>query len=229
MGKYEPLGQFLRQQDALYVPMRFAEIERLLGSKLPASSKEHRAWWSNNPSNNVMTRQWLDAGYETEAVDLAAEKLVFRKVKNGKPAWRHPSGSSKSGGGGKYRALGTYLRAQGHDAIPMTFEEIEEIVGFDLPASKVYPAWWSNNPNNNTMTKEWLDAGYQTESVDTAGEKLVFKRSSTRRRDIDEGVSDEDLPDHPIWGSMAGTIKVMPGVDLTEPMEFEWGGKLYNE
>lgn len=42
-------------------------------------------------------------------------------------------------------------------------------------------------------------------------------------------VDDEDLPDHPIWGSMAGTIRVMPGVDLTAPMEFEWGGKLYHE
>jgi transcriptional regulator with XRE-family HTH domain len=40
---------------------------------------------------------------------------------------------------------------------------------------------------------------------------------------------DDDLPDHPIWGAMEGTIKVMPGVDLTAPMEFEWGGKLYNE
>lgn len=40
---------------------------------------------------------------------------------------------------------------------------------------------------------------------------------------------DQDLPDHPIWGSMAGTITIMPGVDLTAPMEFEWGGKLYNE
>lgn len=40
---------------------------------------------------------------------------------------------------------------------------------------------------------------------------------------------DQDLPDHPIWGSMAGTITVMPGVDLTAPMEFEWGEKLHNE
>ncbi|SMC60120.1 helix-turn-helix transcriptional regulator [Rhizobium sp. RU36D] len=40
---------------------------------------------------------------------------------------------------------------------------------------------------------------------------------------------DQDLPDHPIWGSMAGTITVMPGVDLTAPMEFEWGQTLYNE
>ena len=34
---------------------------------------------------------------------------------------------------------------------------------------------------------------------------------------------------HPAFGCMKGTITIMPGVDLTEPMEFEWGGKLYNE
>lgn len=44
-------------------------------------------------------------------------------------------------------------------------------------------------------------------------------------KDVDE----DELPDHPIWGSMAGTVTIMPGVDLTAPMDFEWGGKLYNE
>lgn len=80
MGKYEPLGRYLQGQSRAHVPMTFKEIERILGSPLPAS-KEHRAWWSNNPSNNVMTKQWLDAGYETEQVDIEGQKLVFRKVK----------------------------------------------------------------------------------------------------------------------------------------------------
>jgi hypothetical protein len=78
MGKYEPLGVFLRSQKQARIPMTFAQIERILKAKLPMSKKQ-RAWWSNNPDNNVMTREWLDAGFETEAVDLAAEKLVFRK------------------------------------------------------------------------------------------------------------------------------------------------------
>ncbi|MGV3548889.1 helix-turn-helix domain-containing protein [Rhizobium sp.] len=36
---------------------------------------------------------------------------------------------------------------------------------------------------------------------------------------------------HPIFGCMKGTITVMPGVDLTAPMDWdvEWGEKLYNE
>jgi transcriptional regulator with XRE-family HTH domain len=32
---------------------------------------------------------------------------------------------------------------------------------------------------------------------------------------------------HPVFGCMKGTLTVMPGVDLTEPMEFEWSDALY--
>lgn len=229
MGKYEPLGQFLRNQAKLYVPMSFAEIEEILGAKLP-SSKKQRAWWSNNPSNNVMTRQWLDAGYETESVDLTGEKLVFRKKKlrGGLARDQSTKSAGKTGSVSKYEPLGVYLKQQVNDFIPMTFTEIEAIIGTKLPESKIYPAWWSNNPSNNTMTSQWLMAGYQTESVDIAGEKLVFKKSKVMADSL-EDLKDEDLPDHPIFGCMAGTITVMPGVDLTEPMDFGWGGKLYNE
>ena len=79
MGKYEPLGQFLRKQKRHRIQMSFDEIERLIGGKLPKSSKAHRAWWSNNPTNNVMTKEWLDAGFETADVELVAERLVFQK------------------------------------------------------------------------------------------------------------------------------------------------------
>ncbi len=80
MGKYEPLGDFLRSQKLERISMTFGEIERILKAKLP-DSKKHRAWWSNNPDNNVMTREWLEAGYETESVDIASGKLVFRRNK----------------------------------------------------------------------------------------------------------------------------------------------------
>jgi hypothetical protein len=87
MGKYEPLEEFLGTQTRDRIPMTFSEIERILKSKLPVS-KKHRAWWSNNPDNNVMTRAWLAAGYETEAVDIASGKLVFRRVKKMESAVR---------------------------------------------------------------------------------------------------------------------------------------------
>ncbi len=80
MGKYEPLGQFLRKQKRDRVPMTFAEIEKILNAKLPAS-KSSRAFWSNNPDNNVMTRVWVEAGFETEDVSPQSASLVFHRKK----------------------------------------------------------------------------------------------------------------------------------------------------
>lgn len=79
MSKYDPLGTYLRRQRQSEVPMTFREIERITGTKLPASAK-YRAWWSNNDFNNVMTKVWLEAGFKTEQVDLASGRLVFRRI-----------------------------------------------------------------------------------------------------------------------------------------------------
>lgn len=79
MSKYEPLTQFLSAQRAQEVPMSFSEIERVLGFPLPEKASGIRAWWSNNPSNNVMTKAWLAAGFITERVDMGSRRLVFRK------------------------------------------------------------------------------------------------------------------------------------------------------
>ena len=87
MSKYDPLLSYLSQSDDDAVPMGFSEIEHVLGFELPPSSRRQRAWWSNNPTNNVMTRAWLDAGFETANVDMAGEKLMFRKMR---PAAKKP-------------------------------------------------------------------------------------------------------------------------------------------
>ena len=79
-SKYRPLTAHLAEQRSQSVPMSFAEIERVLGAKLPPSAASHRAWWSNNPNNNVMTRAWLDAGFQSERVDIEARRLVFKRV-----------------------------------------------------------------------------------------------------------------------------------------------------
>ena len=81
MSKYEPLGEYLKNQGKELVPMTFTEIERVTGVKLPPSATKHRPWWSNNASNSVLTKVWLDAGYESEQVDMERRKLVFRRVR----------------------------------------------------------------------------------------------------------------------------------------------------
>lgn len=97
MGKYEPLGQFLRNQRTAEVPLTFREIEKITGVKLPPKAQHHRAWWSNNPDNNVMTRVWLAAGFESAQVDMEGRKLVFRRVGDAPDT---PSGQSGPKGPG---------------------------------------------------------------------------------------------------------------------------------
>ena len=80
--KYEPLTEFLRRQSHAVVRMSFAEIERVIGAKLPPSATHHRAWWSNNAQNNVMTKAWKDAGFESEDVDMGRRRVAFRRVRS---------------------------------------------------------------------------------------------------------------------------------------------------
>ena len=118
---------------------------------------------------------------------------------------------------GKYEPLGRYLSAQKSDRVPMTFTEIERILKAPLPRSKEQRAWWSNNPHNNVMTKEWLGAGYETEQVDIAGQRLVFRRKKGSH-------ANENPPARaPIFGCMKGLMTIEEGYDITAPMELEEG------
>jgi len=85
-SKYAPLESHLRDSGRARVPMTFSEIEHLLGARLPPAALRHRALWSNNAGNWVMTKAWLAAGYETEKVDMKGRKLVFRKTATHAPA-----------------------------------------------------------------------------------------------------------------------------------------------
>ena len=85
MSRYDGLAAFLKTQNEERIPMTFADIERVTKTKLPPSAHKHRPWWSNNPNNSVMTRVWLDAGFKSEQVNMAGQKLVFRRVAGGKP------------------------------------------------------------------------------------------------------------------------------------------------
>ena len=120
----------------------------------------------------------------------------------------------------KYEPLGAFLKTQKFQSVPMTFAEIERVLKFKLPASKRYPAWWSNNPSNNVMTQLWLDAGFETESVDTRGEKLVFRRkASTAKHPMPA-----EKKRKTIFGCMKGLMTIEAGYDFTQPLDEDWYG-----
>jgi hypothetical protein len=84
-GKYSALTRHLAELDASRVSLTFAEIEAILGEPLPGSARSHRPWWANSGRGHVQARGWLDAGYQSEQVDLAAERLVFVRLNAVRP------------------------------------------------------------------------------------------------------------------------------------------------
>lgn len=120
----------------------------------------------------------------------------------------------------KYVDLGNYLRKQDLERIPMTFSQIERIIGSKLPASARYRAWWSNNDFNSVMTKVWKEAGFESEQVDMAGRKLVFRRI---RKPSQPAPSGEAKPFHPLAGLLRDVTHVASDTDLTAPADPDWG------
>lgn len=97
MSKYSPLEKFLSRSGGEFVPMQFSDIEDVLGFQLPPSARNHRAWWSNNTSNGVMTNAWLSAGYRSGKVDMEGERLVFRRVCRAPDIGRHDDVTNANG------------------------------------------------------------------------------------------------------------------------------------
>jgi len=126
----------------------------------------------------------------------------------------------------KYEPLSQFLDTLERPAHRMSFSEIERIVGFRLPKSAYeHQAWWSNNETGHSHARAWLASGWRTEAVDLKRRQVTFERHT--RSPSQSG----DRPRDP-WGCMAGTITIMPGVDLTEPTGAIWNaqeGRLLNE
>lgn len=126
---------------------------------------------------------------------------------------------------GKYDPLTRYLADKRTKEVPMTFAEIERVLGARLPASKQYPAWWSNNASNNVMTRAWLEAGFQTERVDIGGERLVFRRVGGAKGGGFTLQAERPNILERIRARLGGTVTIPPGVDLTEPTGEVWGAE----
>src|SRR5436309_2464484 len=82
MGKYEPLEHFLKKQRTKRWRVAFREIEAMLGFKLPQSAFKYPAWWSNDATGHSHAKAWLDAGWRTEEVDVAARKVTLVRNEN---------------------------------------------------------------------------------------------------------------------------------------------------
>jgi hypothetical protein len=75
MSKYVKLTFYLAGLDAGIWETTFEEVEQVLGFSLPASARQHQAWWANQMRSQSLS--WQGAGWKTASVDLATERLTF--------------------------------------------------------------------------------------------------------------------------------------------------------
>lgn len=86
-SRYDALAEHLQQQSGTRYTMSFADIERVIGHKLPPSSKPNhrgfRTWWYNDhspTSRHVQARcGWIAAGWEVDSLDPVLGTVTFRR------------------------------------------------------------------------------------------------------------------------------------------------------
>jgi transcriptional regulator with XRE-family HTH domain len=75
---------------------------------------------------------------------------------------------------GKYAALRERLESSASEAVTMTFEQLEKLVGGLPPSAVNHRAWWGNHAGN-LQAKAWLGAGYVAEP-EVARRRVTFRK-----------------------------------------------------
>lgn len=102
----------------------------------------------------------------------------------------------------KYTPLKHYLARHATREAPLTFSEVENILGFSLPRSaRTHAPWWANETSGgHVQARAWMDAGWRTSRVDIPAQKVTFIRA--------EGGVDE--AGAPFRGADQSVIKLPP-------------------
>ena len=77
----------------------------------------------------------------------------------------------------KYKALSEFLYESWKKRIVLTYEQLEDILGFALPASAhtLPQSYWANT-EYHTYAKSWLALGYKAK-VNVASKSVMFERN----------------------------------------------------
>ena len=83
----------------------------------------------------------------------------------------------------KYDPLRDYLKSQKHEELVLSFEEIEDILGFALPRAAYRAEWWfDDTPEHPKLQRQAVrDAGYDARRLGGVN-KVHFRRMSANLR-----------------------------------------------
>jgi DNA-binding transcriptional regulator YiaG len=82
-SKYQPLLEYLQNNNSPEITLAFTEIEQLIANALPDSARKQRRWWGNRSKGALQAIAWMSAGYLVGELDLEKERVTFRKPTSG--------------------------------------------------------------------------------------------------------------------------------------------------
>jgi hypothetical protein len=78
-GKYDALEAWLRRQPRVPTPMRFRQIEEIIGRPLPVSSRRYAAHW-HSWEGSAVSRAIRRAGWSVRELRMTEERLLLVPV-----------------------------------------------------------------------------------------------------------------------------------------------------
>lgn len=91
----------------------------------------------------------------------------------------------RSGGGrrrkgpsaSRYAPIGEHLAAVKKDAATLTFEQVEDLIDGELPASAHrHRAWWANT-DTHSQALTWISKGWLVQEADLDKGRVTFRRA----------------------------------------------------
>lgn len=122
---------------------------------------------------------WSEAEVEALAAGVPPEDLeqvqVLPPERSGTVGMRETTRTAVHTG--KYSLVAAWLVSEDGDLIEATLEEVEEVLGFPLPASaRKHPAFWSGGQAGSTVGNAIRDAVWQARNVDLRAGRVVLER-----------------------------------------------------
>lgn len=89
VGRYALLADWLQSQPGSVdqLPLTINQIEEIIGSELPPSARNHRAWWANDTVSHTQSQQWLGAGWRTTYINLNEARVTFSRIQEREKAY----------------------------------------------------------------------------------------------------------------------------------------------
>ncbi len=123
--------------------------------------------------------EWLERNLPVPTVEPPAPVEPIAAPPAGSPV---PQEDENEVPKGSYALLAARLKQQipAVTSLPLTFQEIERILGKELPRSAYeYRAWWAND-SSKPQSAAWLEEGWRTVAVNMNARRLTFVRTNER-------------------------------------------------